>query len=341
MNDSDKNTTRAVQERDLVLRSGRRMHYREAGDVDLPVILMLHGNPGSSVAWTKVMEGLADIGHCIAPDLMGFGGSEKPETPPSFYHHAEFIDEFVEGLNLRNVTLFIQDWGGAVGFDHAVRHQQNIRGIAFFEAILKPYASWETFPQKIDPEKLKRGDPQQFKSALARQKFQEFRQDPKIGGLGWQALTVDNIFLNVFMGPLLGHPFDPREIPAPIDHPELGPLLKPYFRPFPTIWSRNPIWRLVREIPIAGVPPDTTASIGYYSRVLARWDVPKLLIYSDKGPTLKQEHAQWVRENWNRNLTVCELEKTGAHVTEGTHFLQQTHPKEISQLFRQWFAKLR
>lgn len=330
-----------VTEHDLLLPIGLRMHYRESGSHNDPPILMLHGNPGNSEAWTHVMELLSDIGHCIAPDLMGFGGSNKPHVPPSFYNQAEYLDQFVDSLGLRGITLFIQDWGGALGFDHAVRHQDNIRAIAFFESILKPYESWNTFPQQVDPAKLAQDDPQQSKSALARRKFRDFRQDETLGGSGWQQVTVDNVFLKVFMGPLLGHPFDPREIPEPQADPVLGPLLEPYLEPFPTIWSRNSIWRLSREIPIAGAPADTVATIGHYSRVLADWDVPKLLIYSDKGPTLKEEHARWVRENWGENLTVHNLDTIpGVEVVEGTHFLQQTHPDLIGQLFRDWYLAL-
>src|SRR6185503_2110883 len=106
--------------------------------------------------------------------------------------------------------------------------------------------------------------------------------------------------------------------------------------------SRTPIWQLCIEIPIAGGPPDTVATIGHYSRVLAEWDVPKLLIYSDKGPTLKEEHAEWVRQNWRKNLTVRSLDQVpGVNVTEGTHFLQQTHPKEVAGFFREWYSSLR
>ena len=339
---TEKKMTGQVVERDLTLSVGARMHYRESGSARNTTILMLHGNPGNSGAWAHVMELLADIGHCIAPDLMGFGGSDKPQVPPSFYNQAEYLDLFVETLGLQDIVLFIQDWGGALGFDHAVRHRANIRGIAFFESILKPYESWDTFPQQIDPAKLAQGDPQHSKSALARQKFQDFRKDETLGGFGWNQVTVDNVFLKIFMGPLLGHPFDPRDIPEPQDDPVLGPVLAPYMAPFPTIWSRNPIWRLSREIPIAGSPADTVATIGHYSRVLADWDVSKLLIYSDKGPTLKEEHAQWVRENWSKNLTVHNLDDLpDAQVVEGTHFLQQTHPDLIARLFRDWYLALR
>ena len=338
---TEKTMTSRVVERDLMLPIGARMHYRESGSPQGPPILMLHGNPGNSGAWGHVMDSLADVGRCIAPDLMGFGGSDKPRQPPSFYNQAEYLDQFVETLGLLDLTLFIQDWGGALGFDHAVRHRDNIRGIAFFESILKPYESWDTFPQQVDPSKVAKGDPQQSKSALARQKFQDFRQDETLGGSGWKQVTVDNVFLKVFMGPLLGHPFDPREIPEPENHPVLGPILAPYLAPFPTIWSRNPIWRLSREIPIAGSPADTVASIGHYSRVLADWGVPKLLIYSDKGPTLKEEHARWVRDNWGENLTVHNLDTLpGVEVVEGTHFLQQTHPDIIASLFRDWYLAL-
>jgi hypothetical protein len=73
-----------------------------------------------------------------------------------------------------------------------------------------------------------------------------------------------------------------------------------------------------------------------------KWDVDKLLILSNRGPTLKEEHAQWVRQNWGTNLTVRSLDaEPGANVVEGTHFLQQTHPGSVAKFFEDWFAKIR
>lgn len=313
------------------------------------------------------MERLSDDVRCVAPDMMGFGASGQPRIPYSFYNHAEFLDEFVEALELTNITLFIQDWGGAIGFDHAVRHQNNIRAIAFLEAILKPYPTWRSFPQNLDEEKVTNNDPQHAKSNLARMKFMEFRgleydgadfsklDNPQgkkvpprdvgaieVGGFGWREVTEKNVFLKIFMGPLLGHPFDPTssEYADPFNHPVLGPKLRPYVEPFPTAWSRYPIWGLSKEIPIADSPPDMAATVGHYSQVLTKWDVPKLLIYSDKGPTLKEEHAQWVRQNWTKNLTVENLDQSGIDVVEGTHFIQAVHADEVTSCFRNWFAHL-
>jgi haloalkane dehalogenase len=103
---------------------GHTLHYVDEGDG--PPLLMLHGNPTWSFTWRGVIEGLRDRYRCIAPDLPGFGLSkETPDgygfTPPE---HAGVIERLVEQLDLRQVTLLCQDWGGPVGFDVAGRQTE-------------------------------------------------------------------------------------------------------------------------------------------------------------------------------------------------------------------------
>src|SRR3712207_3114291 len=81
---------------------------------DGPPLLMLHGNPTWSFTYRDVIAGLRDRYRCIAPDLPGFGLSK--DVPPGYgftaSEHAEAIERFVEELDLRDVTLLVQDWGG-------------------------------------------------------------------------------------------------------------------------------------------------------------------------------------------------------------------------------------
>ena len=157
---------------------GSQMHYVEQGSGD--PILFLHGNPSSSFSWRKVIPLLADIGRCVAPDHMGFGKSDKPKISYSFYNLSDYLDAFIDRLNLRNITLVIQDWGSPLGFDYFARHQSNVCGIVYFEAIIKPFDSWNDFPAKD-------ADPQ------SRQLFREFRTGEE-NGVGWKGrLAVDAI----------------------------------------------------------------------------------------------------------------------------------------------------
>src|SRR6201997_2400831 len=82
-------------------------------------------------------------GRCIAPDLIGMGGSDKlPDSGPGSYRfveHRRYLDALLEALDVRErVTFVIHDWGSALGFDWANRHREAMKGIAFMEAIVAP-----------------------------------------------------------------------------------------------------------------------------------------------------------------------------------------------------------
>lgn len=95
-----------------------RMHYVDEGPRDAPVVLMLHGEPSWSFAWRKMISAVAASGlRAVAPDHIGFGKSDKltEREDYSYAKHKEWIGQFVSGLNLNNVTLACQDWGGPIG----------------------------------------------------------------------------------------------------------------------------------------------------------------------------------------------------------------------------------
>ena len=119
---------------------GSRMHYVEEGSGD--PVLFLHGNPTSSYLWRNVIPHVSPLARCIAPDLIGFGRSDKPDIDYRFFDHARYVDAFIEALGLRNITLVVHDWGSALGFHYARRHESNVRGIAFMEAIVRPI-TWD------------------------------------------------------------------------------------------------------------------------------------------------------------------------------------------------------
>jgi haloalkane dehalogenase len=117
------------------------IHYIDSGAGD--PILFLHGVPVSSYVWRNIMPILSDQGRCIAPDLIGMGKSGKPNIEYTLEDHIKYIDEFIRLLDLRNVTLVLHGLGSAVGFDYAMRHENNVKGIAFYEAYLPDLADKE------------------------------------------------------------------------------------------------------------------------------------------------------------------------------------------------------
>jgi haloalkane dehalogenase len=103
------------------------LHYVDEGDG--PPLLLIHGNPTWSFTWRRVIEGLRDRYRCIAVDLPGFGLSRRPAGTYGFtpHEHAVVIERFVEELDLRDVTLLCQDWGGPIGFAVAGRQPERFR----------------------------------------------------------------------------------------------------------------------------------------------------------------------------------------------------------------------
>jgi haloalkane dehalogenase len=122
---------------------GRRMAYIERG-AGHPVVF-IHGNPTSSFLWREVLPHVEAPGlRVIALDLIGMGDSEKvpADSEPDRYRfssHARYLDAFIDKVvGLEPLTLVLHNWGGALGFDWAYRHQQRIRAIAYMETFVAP-----------------------------------------------------------------------------------------------------------------------------------------------------------------------------------------------------------
>ncbi len=97
---------------------GLRFHYLDEGPAEAPVFLCLHGEPTWSYLYRRMIPVLAGAGRrVVAPDFAGFGRSDKPEDEAAytFDFHRRFLLAFVEKLDLRQVTLVVQDWGGLLG----------------------------------------------------------------------------------------------------------------------------------------------------------------------------------------------------------------------------------
>src|SRR6201993_5024764 len=104
---------------------GLRLFYREAGPPDAPTLLLLHGFPSSSRMFDTLIPLLADRYHLIAPDYPGFGNSDAP-SPKQFAYTfdriADVVDGFTQAIHLDRYALYLQDYGGPVGFRLAVAH---------------------------------------------------------------------------------------------------------------------------------------------------------------------------------------------------------------------------
>ena len=111
---------------------GLRIHYVDEGNNDSEVILLMHGEPSWSFLYRFMIPPLIEAGfRVIAPDLVGFGRSDKPteQTDHTYHNHVEWIAKWLQSLNLRNLTLFCQDWGSLIGLRVAIENQDRFKRI--------------------------------------------------------------------------------------------------------------------------------------------------------------------------------------------------------------------
>lgn len=111
---------------------GLNVFYREAGRVDAPALLLLHGFPSAGHMFRELIPALSDRFHIVAPDLPGFGQSDMPPRegfPYTFAKLAEVIERFTDALGLRRFAIYVFDYGAPTGFRLAVRHPERISAI--------------------------------------------------------------------------------------------------------------------------------------------------------------------------------------------------------------------
>ncbi len=117
---------------------GLSIFYREAGPRDAPVILLLHGLPSSSRMFQPLLTRLAGDYHLVAPDYPGYGHSDWPDPKQfdyTFDHIASVMNDFTQALGLSHYTLYMQDYGGPVGFRMALAHPERVQALIVQDAV--------------------------------------------------------------------------------------------------------------------------------------------------------------------------------------------------------------
>jgi haloalkane dehalogenase len=233
------------------------MAYVDVGEGD--PIVFLHGNPTPSYLWRNIIPYLLPFGRCLAPDYVGMGNSgTAPNGAYRFVDHQRYLDAWFEATGVkRNVILVLHDFGSALGFAWAQRYPERIKALVYLEAIVRPFLSWEEWPE-------------------ATREFFKAQRTPA----GEDLILQKNLFIE-FLLPLRGISQEAMEV-----------YRRHYRNPGP---SRQPMLTWSRELPIEGKPEDVVKIVESYARWLSTSPIPKLFINGDPGGFLIGAQREFCR----------------------------------------------
>lgn len=228
------------------------MSYVDTGG-DGPLVVFLHGNPTSSYLWRNVIKEVAPVARCLAPDLIGMGDSDKSSSGYRFVDHRRYLDAWFDAVvGDRPVFLVIHDWGSGLGFHWAHRHPEQVRGIAYMEAVVCTLPGWDDWPE------------------MARQIFQAMRSPA-----GEEIILDKNVFIERIL---------PASVIRKLSDEEMARYRAPFIEPGE---SRRPTLTWPRQIPVAGEPADVCEIVDAYSKWLQQSEaLPKLFINAKPGTIL-------------------------------------------------------
>ena len=289
---------------------GLRLHYLDEGPRNGQIVLLLHGEPSWSYLYRHMIPVLVAAGHrVIAPDLIGFGRSDKPAklSDHSYQGHVDQIRQMVEQLDLQGITLFIQDWGGLIGLrvlaeqpDRFARMMIANTGLPSAEGI----KGWLGYPL--------------FRLALWR-----------TGAVTWDELQAKTNFMRwaaysqtveeMPVGQIVAGDLIQR---GAVD----AAVLKAYDAPFPDArYKAGP-----RAMPVL-VPSELRKNAAAW-KILEQWEKPVMTAFSDGDPITRGGDIEF-----QRRLPGA---KNVSHVTihGAGHFLQETHGPELAELMLRFMA---
>lgn len=273
---------------------GRRIHYLEAGTNDPPVLL-LHGIPTHAGLWRNVIPHISPCARTIAPDLIGFGQSEKPlDITYDLPAYTRFLEGFIGALDLKDVTIVGLDLGLIAGLNYAMQNEGNIRGLVMAEGFFQPMdTAYPNLPL-----------------------FNRFSlwlmKNPRIA----RHMIVDRgeKMIEQMLATATLRKLAPEEVSQ-------------YQVPFRDKEVRRKVW--LEGVGPAGIrqkpdhPGDLVDLINRYSGKLSRSTVPKLLLYGEPGMVVSEKTAQAAQ----RAIPHLAIRNIGP----GKHFLPEDQPDAVGE----------
>lgn len=137
-----------MMKKTLTLNS-QKISYMDGGNESAPPVLLIHGVPESSMLWKHLIPEIASLGfRPIAPDLPGFGQSDRFPYESTWENYVTFINDFMAALSMEKIHLIVHDWGGMIGLRWACDHPEKVESLIISDTLLLPGYSWHPLAKK-------------------------------------------------------------------------------------------------------------------------------------------------------------------------------------------------
>lgn len=272
---------------------GLRLHYVEAGTNDPPVLL-LHGIPTHAYLWRNVIPHIAPHARTVAPDLPGFGKSDKPlHINYDLPTQTDALAGMMDALKLNNTILVAMDLGAIIGLNYAMQNESRIKGIVIFEALFLPPAvifGMQAFAARL-------------MMRLFRVKAFAERMIVQSGKMVDQMMAAGTV----------------RKLSEAEIEQYRGPLSDPAVRR--KVWLEGIGPHTLRTT--SKQPGDLADLMTQYTTKFATSPIPKLLLHATPGAAISEKALAYAREH----VTNLEMEHVGA----GRHFLPEDQPEAVGR----------
>jgi len=290
--------------------NGLRIHYVDEGPKEAPPILLMHGEPSWSYLYRKMIPPLVKEGfRAIAPDLVGFGKSDKPMRTKDYSHsqHVDVILQLVRNLNLRDITLFCQNWGGLIGlrvvgedpdrFARIIAANTGLPSAKGFKAII----GYPLF--KLQVKRMGRVTQERFKEGVNLMTWVAFSKTVP-------ELPIGDIMQMGTVSYLPPEVIGTYEAPFPDESHKAGARIFPYL-----------------------VPSELSKNRKVWEKVLTKWNKPFLTAFSDRDPITRGNDKYFQK--------MVPGAKSREHITirDAGHFLQEDKSEELSHLILEFIQE--
>lgn len=286
---------------------GSKIHYAEEGNGD--PILFLHGVPTNLYLWRNVIPEVSRNGRAIAVDLSGYGKSEVPKMGGyGANNQYAYLEAFIEQMELKNITLVINDLGSVYGMYYAANHPENIKGIVVAEGVVLPAFEWYkqlTFMQKS--------------------MFWMFRWDGLAKSMTIKRPTVQKIIVPMFTKRKLTKDEKAAYREPYKDDMEKRKLL--YEGPGPANFPKK------KNLRPDKATDEFVIMMNESARKLDGTKIPFVILSAKPGFILRKKSIEYAKEHYP-NLTI-------QHLGKGKHFLPEDHPKAMGKHINDWLVNLK